>query len=137
MKVKYDDLEMALDFSSFDSYGEHTAYLCTNSGQIYYDSDAIDEELPDDIDVNDKYIVIPSKRDLDLGKTLVLQFVEQFLPSDLEAVYSIFRTKGAYSRYKALLEDRNALDKWYEYEQEAIKRELLFWCKSNGIEVSI
>ena len=137
MKVKFDDLELALEFSSFDIYGDHCAYLCTESGHIYYESDALEEELPDDIFENDKYIEIPSKRELDLGKPLVLQFVEQYLPSDLDTVYSIFRSKGAYSRYKALLENRNALDKWYEYEQEAQKKELLSWCKYNGIEVSI
>jgi hypothetical protein len=32
-----------------------------------------DEELPDDID-NEKYIAIPDKRELDLGKPLVLDF---------------------------------------------------------------
>ena len=137
MKLKFDDLEMAMEFSSMDSFGEHTAYLCKESGQIYYDSDASEEELPDDIYENERYIEIPTKRDLGLGKPLVLQFVEEFLPADFRTVQSIFSSSGAYSRYKALLEDRTMLDNWYEYEQDAQKKELLDWCKFNGIEVDI
>lgn len=138
MKIDYDDIETAFEFSSVDdSYGEHAAYLCIESGKIYYDSDASEDVLPDDLYENDKYIEIPNKHDLDLGKPLVLKFITEHLPDDLETVYAIFRSKGAYSRYKALLDDRDSLDKWYIFEQAAQREELLNWCNFNGIEVNI
>jgi hypothetical protein len=58
--------------------------LCDRqSGKIYWHSEFgdNDEELPDDID-NEKYIAIPDKRALDLGKPLVLDFAREFLPDD-------------------------------------------------------
>ena len=138
MKINFDDLEMAFEFSSSDgSFGEHAAYLCMESGKIYYDSDASEDVLPDDLYENSKYIKIPNKHDLDLRKPLVLKFVAENLPDDLETVYSIFRSKGAYSRYKALLADRDSLDAWYKFEQVTQREELQAWCKQNGIEVNI
>lgn len=134
--VSYGDLAEALEFVSFDTYEDHNAYLCRETGQIYFESDSIDEDLPDDLDENGKYIVIPSKADLDLGKRLVLRFAEQYLQQDLDAVYTMFRKKGAYSRYKALLIDRGALSRWYEYEEAAQKQALEEWCQDNGIEIS-
>jgi Uncharacterised protein family (UPF0158) len=137
MTINYSDIELAYDFVSFDIYEEHAAYLCKESGKIYYDSDLVEDELPADIYENEKYIAIPGKRDLDLGKPLVMDFVSEHLPADLEEVYTFFRSEGAYSRYKELLDIRGVLDNWYTYEQEAIKKALLSWCKANGIEVDL
>ena len=134
--MSYSDLEMALEYVSHNSYEDHNAYLCQETGHIFYESDAIDEELPPDLDENDRYILIPSKSNLDLGKPLVLRFVAQHLQPDLDTVYSIFRKEGAYSRYKALLMDRGALALWHEYEQAAQKLALEKWCRDNGIEIS-
>ena len=52
---------------------EHQAYLCKQTGKIYLHSDLYedpDEELPEDLEDGDKYIALPGKRDLDLGKPL-------------------------------------------------------------------
>src|SRR5437868_15339794 len=57
-----------------------------------------DEELPDDIN-DEKYISIPDKRELDLGKPLVLDFAREFLPDDYDEVRHIFRRRGAYRQY--------------------------------------
>jgi hypothetical protein len=134
MPLNYDDLEMAVEFASF---GESEAYICVETGQIYLSSDAVDVEIPDDLDEEGKYLVVPSKRDLGLGKPLVLDFVADRLPGDLESVHSYFRSRGAYSKYKALLEERKILEQWYEYEQESTKQALLSWCQEHAIDVSI
>ena len=57
------------DFVSSGGMGENGAYLDRRSGKIYWHSEfgENDEELPYDID-DKKYISIPDKRELDLGK---------------------------------------------------------------------
>src|SRR5690348_4695117 len=67
--------------------GENEAYLDRQSGKIYWHSEfgENDEELPDDID-NEKYIAIPDRRELDLGKPLILEFACEFLPDDYDEV---------------------------------------------------
>jgi len=94
-----------------------------------------DEELPDDIG-DEKYISIPDKRQLDLGKPLVLDFAREFLPDDYDEVRHIFSRGGAYRRYKDLLVRRGVLDLWYDFSNKAEQAALPEWCAENGIDLS-
>jgi len=69
MPVSFLDLQLAFEFVNSGGMGENQAYLDRQSGKIYWHSEFgdNDEELPDDID-DKKYILIPDKRELDLGK---------------------------------------------------------------------
>jgi hypothetical protein len=135
MAITFDDIENAFMFVSMDQPYMHGAYLCKETGQMFYTSEMGDsDELPDDID-EPKYISIPHKNELDLGKALVIEFVSEFLPEELDRVYSIFRRRGAYSRYKELLSEKGLLDKWYKFEDERQKAALKDWCAENGIEI--
>jgi hypothetical protein len=82
MPVSFSDLQLAFEFVSGGGMGENVAYLVRQSGKIYWHSefDDNDEELPGDID-DEKYISIPHKRELDLGKPLVLDFAREFHPT--------------------------------------------------------
>lgn len=138
MAVSLSDLELALDLASFDSLvGDYFVYVDRKSGQLYYDNDGSEDEIPEDIDDEKKYLLIPEKQDLDLGKRLVLNFASEYLPAQFDEVYAIFNRKGAYQRYKALLTDLGKLEDWYKYETEKTKEALVQWCKENDIEVSL
>jgi hypothetical protein len=81
MPVSLSDLQLAFEFVSSGGMSVNEAYLDRQSGKIYWHSEFgdNDEELPDDIG-DDKYISIPDKRQLDLGKALVLDFAREVLP---------------------------------------------------------
>lgn len=136
VKVKFDDLLLAFEFVSFGGPMAHEAYLCRETGKIHWYSEFGDneEELPEDID-SDKYIAIPHKNDLNLGKRLVLRFAAEFLPEELDKVREIFSRRGAYARFKDLLERTGKLEQWYDYEARAQKEALREWCEENGIEI--
>lgn len=74
MTIKLSDLELAFDFVSFGGEYEHSAYLDKDSGNIFYDSDASEDVLPEDLFTNDKYIEIPHKKEFGLGKPLAIEF---------------------------------------------------------------
>ena len=95
MPVKWQDLQLAFEFASLGQFGEHQAYLCRESGEFLWHSEFGDEidELPDDIDDEEKYLSIPDKRELDLGKSLVFDFVRCFLPGELDNIRRMF-SKG-------------------------------------------
>ncbi len=134
--VKYSELQDALEFASVRDF-DASAYVCIDTGATYFVSDAIDkEEIPEDLETSDRYIAVPDKRDLNLGSRLALTFIAIELPDDLDTAERIFRKKGAYSRFKDLLEARGALQKWYEYEENATKAALREWCEDNGLELS-
>jgi enoyl-CoA hydratase/carnithine racemase len=138
MRVSWLDLEMAFQFVSGGENDEHQAYLCKRTGKLYCHSDFLgddEEKLPDDIDDDDKYIGIPHKKELGLGKPLVLDFSRQFLPSDFEQVRQMFKRRGAYARFKDLLVHRRALDQWHQFEAKMEEKALRIWCEENAIEV--
>jgi len=129
------DIENAFFFVSMDQQFMHNAYLCKETGKIFYTSEMGDsDELPEDIDDPEKYISIPHKKDLNLGKPLVIEFTSKYLPEELDTVSSIFRRKGAYSRYKELLESKGALEDWYKFENERQAAAPKEWCRENNIE---
>ena len=131
-----DDLLLALQFVSSAAPTEHEAYLCKDTGEIHYHSEYGDneEDLPDDID-SERYIAIPHKMELNLGKHLVLEFATEFLPDEQIKVRQIFSRPGAYARFKDLLERAGMLQQWYDYEAKAEREALLTWCGENGIEI--
>jgi hypothetical protein len=112
------------------------AFLNKETGKIYWYSEYGDneEELPEDID-DEKYLEIPHKNELELGKRLVLDFAYEHLPDEADKIVAIFQKKGAYSKFKTLLERKGVIDKWYEYEAQAQEKALRTWCKENEIEI--
>ncbi|MBW2630407.1 MAG: hypothetical protein JRC90_01360 [Deltaproteobacteria bacterium] len=138
MSISYSELENAFLFISGQPPFTNSAILNTENGEIYYQSDLIGiDDLPEDIEIDDeKYIEIPHKNDLNLGRDLVFEFVSQYMKNDLDEIHKIFSRRGAYSRCKDLLEKRSLLQKWYEYENEKTKEALLSWCAENNIEVT-
>jgi len=95
----------------------------------------VDEELPDDIEDGQKYLAVPNRRELGLGKPLALDFAKAFLPDDVFNVHEIFDKRGAYRKFHSLLRHRGATDRWYKFEAEATERALRDWCETNGIEL--
>ena len=136
--VKFSDLSMAYDFVSFAGPLEHRAYVSLDTGAIHWVSESNpieEEELPDDLETSDRYIAIPHKHELDLGKRLAFQFVEERLPSRHSDVVTVFRRRGAYARFKELLAANGCLEEWYTFEAESTERALREWCQVNGIHL--
>ena len=88
MTISLKDLREAFEFVCAGGGDEHQAFLCKQSGKLYCHSELCDDLdiLPDDIDDSDKFLQIPDKRELDLGKPLALDFARQFLPDDFDDV---------------------------------------------------
>jgi hypothetical protein len=142
MPVSFQQILDALEFASMGGgLVEHEAVLCRQTGNIcwrseFFDEPRLDNELPDDIDDDDKYVAIPDKRELGLGKPLVLDFAREFLPNDFDKVRYMFSKRGAYPKFRALLAQRNAVDRWHDFESKATERALREWCELNSIAVA-
>lgn len=135
--MKFEDIIHAFDFASFGRPFEHSAYISKRTGEIYYVSElGGSDELPDDFeDEPDGYISIPHKNAIDLGRNLVLAFAIEYLPDRLDKVERIFHSRGAYGRFKALLEETGQLDAWYEYENAKKRATLREWCIEQGLNI--
>ena len=135
--MKYEDLSAAFDFVSSAAPMEHQAYISIDTGTIYWISELnpLEEEVPEDLETSDRYIAIPHKNDLDLGRDLALRFAAAELPDRYNMVVQFFRHRGAYARFKELLASEGRLEKWYAFEGESTERALRDWCTANDISV--
>jgi len=136
LPVNFDDLETAIEFVSSGMPTEHRAYVAIDTGAIYWVSDSgdLEEDVPDDVGESDRYLEMPTKNDLGLGRDLALRFAEEHLPNDNDKVWQILRRRGAYARFKDLLEARGQLDAWHAYEAECTTRAILDWCGAHAIK---
>jgi hypothetical protein len=131
----FDDVRAAFEFAGLTGLCRNQAFVCRQTGKIYWHSDDLDDldELPPDIEDVAKYVAVPDKRELGLGKPLALDFAREFLPDDFDDVLHMFNRRGAYANFKALLHRRRALDRWHDFENRTTERALREWCALNGI----
>lgn len=132
--INIDDIQLGVEFASSD-YGDNEAFLNIENGEIHFVGDVVDEIPPSDLYENEKYVQLPSKVDLDLGKRLAINFIVTALPGKLDETYLIFSRKGAYSRFKSMLVSAEKLENWYAYEDAESKKAILDWCNSIGMDV--
>jgi len=139
MRVKLSELEEGMQYVSSSQSGEAEAYVCRATGRVIFRAadgslDA-DENVPDDIDDATRYIAIPHKNDLDLGRRLALDFVYQRAPDLYAEMQRVFANRGAFSRFKQILDQQDLLDAWYAFESEAERSALLEWAEAYEIEI--
>lgn len=135
--AKFDDILTAFEFTSFGGLDEVEPYLSLERGTVHYSTDAEHgdpEEVPDELETG-PYLTLPRKNDLDLGADLVMRFAVERLPGDVEAIVGFFRHRGAYGKFKGLLERKGKLQEWFDYEEAAKESSLREWCAENGVEL--
>lgn len=135
-RVSIEDLVAAMEWvSGGEALGmEYAAYVSRVTGKVHWVGEGMDEEPPDDLEDGSLYVAIPTKRDLELGRSLALSFVDERLPQSYDVVRGYFGRRGAYSRFKALLERTGHLDAWYAFEQAAVEKRLSEWCEEHCLE---
>ncbi|MEO5669651.1 MAG: hypothetical protein ABIR26_03065 [Ramlibacter sp.] len=132
------ELVDAFDWASAVGQFENEAYVCRATGRIWLISDLDDtgEEPPADVGDESLYLPVPSKNELDLGRSLALRFVEEHMPESRERVWAFFARAGAYARFKQLLGEAGQLDSWFAYESQGTREALREWAAENGLEVT-
>lgn len=139
--VALDELTLALDWVSDLSASENMAFVCRESGRVFMASDEdfgveLEPDLPSDLEDITKYAIVPTRQDLRLGKRLAVRFVQTSLPARVEETHAMFAARGAYARFKDMLEREQALDAWYAFEAEAVERGLREWAESEALAVA-
>ncbi len=134
MPVSWSDLEDA--FMVLGGDDSASGFLNTKTGEIFLRSPLTGlDELPEDIDESEDYVRLPGKAEIHLGVRLVMEFAREEVPDHYDEISKIFSRKGAYGRFKDLLEGIGRLEAWYAYEKAATEEAIREWCAENGIEV--
>ena len=135
--VKLTELTAAFEWASVSGTYENAAYICRSTGRVWLTSDFDDtgEDPPEDIGDESLYLTVPSKSELDLGRSLALRFAAERLPESYDRVKSFFARSGAYAQFKRMLEETGQLDTWFAYESQGKEEALRVWAKENGVEL--
>lgn len=132
----FDTIELAFQFANSDPSNE--AYLDRHTGESLYISPYGDSDAdPDDLQDDSRYVLVPDLRDYGLGSQLARRFAADKAPHLGDDVYDIFSRRGAYRRFKDLLNRHGQLDAWYEYEAEHERVAIVDWCEENDIRYTI
>jgi hypothetical protein len=139
--IDLDELILALDWASDTSGLGNLAFVSRETGQVFMTSDEdfgaeFAAKLPSDLDDAEKYASVPTRHDLRLGKRLAVRFAETSSPERLQDTYKMFASRGAYARFKAMLENEGALDAWHAFEPEAVERALREWAESEELAIA-
>lgn len=139
MKHRFDDIELAYEFVSFRPPMENRAVLCRETGAIYFltEEGDLDEDAPEAaIEGGPGYVDLPHQQDLDLGSRLVHRFTAEHAPQLADEVRRIFSSRGAYGRFKDLLDRDGLLQAWYDYERVETETALRQWCADHDVDVT-
>jgi hypothetical protein len=136
-QVSLNEILDAFEFASSVTTVDAAAYISRDTGSVYFVGTDMEPEdgAPEDLETSDRYVAVPLKQDLDLGKPVALRFAAARLPAHYETIRSIFSRPGAYARFKGLLEEVGHLAAWYEFESNAQREALRDWCEAEGFEV--
>lgn len=119
---------------------DYAAWICRTTGKVYLSDESgetdLDAPLPENIDDEALYIHVPDARELDLGIALVFDFTAQCMPGAYDEVRQMFRKRGAYGRFRSLVERNGSLQELYEFQEQATTRALRDWATENGFEVT-
>lgn len=134
--VKFDDLLAAYEWVS-SSPDDGAAFVSRVTGNVHWSSTTmeLDDSLPEDIEDGSVYVAVPNKHDLNLGKYLALTFAEERLADSYQTVANNFHQRGAYGRFKDLLERKGLLQTWYDFEAKATEVALRKWAAEEGLSI--
>jgi len=144
MAVDLDDLWLAYEMQSqlHDGWGEPGAgaWLDLEKGVliVYSGDGVIDDETPppDDIDDNPRYVPIPTRQELDLGRELALDFMAEHRPDEVQWALDTLRRRGGWHRFKDHLEDIGLIREWFDYQERRTNEALKAWCEAQGVDVT-
>ncbi|MFY3383951.1 hypothetical protein [Paracidovorax sp. MALMAid1276] len=136
--AKFSKILDGYEFCAMADLMETRALVSLERGTVHIVSSDLeldlDEALPEDIDTG-PYLALPDKRELDLGRDLVMEFTEKVLPGSVDTVRDFFHRRGAYARFKDFLDRRGQLEAWFAYERTATELRLRQWCADHGIDL--
>ena len=134
--AKFTEVLDGFDFGAFGAMATNQAFISLERGTVHFVSSELEleEDATEDLDSGD-YLALPDKAALGLGRELVMEFVQEQLPDDVDTVRGFFSKRGAYRRFKDFLERRGRIQAWYDYESAATEARLRAWCAEHGIEL--
>ena len=135
-RISREDLNLAVEHvTGGQAYGA-AAYVDRHSGAILWGGDGMEEPLPHDIDDEERYLPVPSRKELGLGRGDAIAFTAEHAPQLLDSAEAIFYRAGAFQRFKALMHDPGLLPQWYAHQDERLWEALEEWAEKQEVHLA-
>lgn len=132
--MNFDAIDDAFHYVSDAQPGQRVALVHRPSGKVYLTSlKAGYDERPEGADTDPDYVNVPHRRELDPGKPLVMEFIQEHCPRELTRVEAMFARPGAFRNVKEFLRRQYLFEHWLIFEEQRIKDLLRNWCASKGL----
>jgi hypothetical protein len=136
MDFAYREIEAAFAFVCAGRLSSHQAFLDRQTGRVLLRSE---QDAPGAIPAptaDGRFLALPGRVELHLGKSLVVSFVKERRPAALAEVYGMFCSRNAYVRFGEFLERAGLRGEWERHERDATERALRAWCREAGIALA-
>jgi len=117
------------------AYGTE-AFIDLRSGAILCGGIDAEVPFPDDVYDEKRYLPVPAKKELGLGRDDALAFTEHHAPQLLSRAEYIFNAAGAFDRFKLLVREHGLLNAWYAYQDERLRQALAEWAGLNDLRLA-
>jgi hypothetical protein len=131
--VQRDQLVLAVEHVTGGEAIGASAFIDHSTGAILFGGADLDVSLPVDVYEDERYIPVPTKKELGLGREMALSFSHQHAPHLLESVEHIFATAGAFGRFKHLMHEHGLLKDWYAYQEDRLSSAVQEWAEQHGL----
>ncbi len=150
MKVKIDDIIDAVEFDSdmTESYlNTKTEQVCTYTYEELQAAEE-NEDLSDSaewyveavsrakqyLENQDDYLPLPEKYDFNEYRIIEKFISNVAVPKQSEILSQAIHGKGAFRRFKEMLEKLELVDQWYKFREQKLREFVELWCKENKID---
>ena len=150
MKVKIEDIIDAVDFDSDMS----KSFLNIKTQQVCMFNDEELSDAENNVDLSDSvewyceavasakyylenqddYLYLPKKYDFNEYRIIEKFIARVVVPKQVEMLYQSIHGKGAFRRFKVMLERLGLIDEWYKYREKKLREYVEFWCEENKID---
>lgn len=130
--VKLSEILIALEETSVST----TAFLNKENDEILwlFEYDKENSTYLEDDEFNPNIIRIfeyYDKDDYNIMKDFIFSLEDEKL---IDELLSSIRGKGAFQRFRYIIDNNNLTSKWFKYKEERYKDIVVKWCQTNNIE---
>lgn len=150
MKVKIEDIIDAVDFDSEISQSflnRKTKQVCmfaydeiqaaensedlSDSAEWYIEAVARAKHY---LENQEDYLPLPEKYDFNEYRVIEKFISTVVVPKQVEMLSHSIRGKGAFRRFRTVLERLGLVEEWYKFKEQKLREFVEFWCQENTIE---
>lgn len=139
LELVIEAIEMADDNSTayYDLEKDELLWYVEDVGYQQEEDDEVIEEMIEE-GWKTRFFRLPGKFDIN-----EYHFMEDFIDEEVPAgnmqdrFYSAIRGRGAFRKFREMLERFDLLDEWYVYKEEAQKKLAIEWCEENEFNYEV